>query len=112
MSSRAAQTIGVLGAGTMGSGIAQLAAKTGARTLLHDPVPAALAPCAAVGSNATAAISASPVATSVQVAPATERAASVPSSSRTVSRPWTRPFRDVIRTTSVRERSAPLRGAR
>jgi 3-hydroxybutyryl-CoA dehydrogenase len=42
MSSQAAQTIGVLGAGTMGSGIAQLAAKAGARTLLHDPVPAAL----------------------------------------------------------------------
>ncbi len=42
MSSQAAQTIGVLGAGTMGSGIAQLAAKTGARTLLHDPIPAAL----------------------------------------------------------------------
>ncbi len=42
MSSQAAQTIGVLGAGTMGSGIAQLAAKTGARTLLHDPIPEAL----------------------------------------------------------------------
>lgn len=36
------QTIGVLGAGTMGAGIAQLAAKTGARTLLHDPISAAL----------------------------------------------------------------------
>ncbi len=34
--------IGVIGAGTMGSGIAQLAAKTGARTLLHDPIPEAL----------------------------------------------------------------------
>ena len=34
--------IGVLGAGTMGSGIAQLAARSGARTLLHDPLPAAL----------------------------------------------------------------------
>lgn len=39
----AAQVIGVLGAGTMGSGIAQLAARSGARTLLHDPVPPALA---------------------------------------------------------------------
>jgi 3-hydroxybutyryl-CoA dehydrogenase len=34
--------IGVLGAGTMGSGIAQLAARAGARTLLHDPVAEAL----------------------------------------------------------------------
>lgn len=34
--------IGVVGAGTMGSGIAQLAAKTGARTLLHDPIAEAL----------------------------------------------------------------------
>jgi 3-hydroxybutyryl-CoA dehydrogenase len=34
--------IGVLGAGTMGSGIAQLACRTGARTLLHDPIPDAL----------------------------------------------------------------------
>jgi 3-hydroxybutyryl-CoA dehydrogenase len=34
--------IGVLGAGTMGSGIAQLAARSGAQTLLHDPVPEAL----------------------------------------------------------------------
>jgi 3-hydroxybutyryl-CoA dehydrogenase len=37
-----ASVIGVLGAGTMGSGIAQLAARSGARTLLHDPVPDAL----------------------------------------------------------------------
>jgi 3-hydroxybutyryl-CoA dehydrogenase len=37
-----AQTIGVLGAGTMGAGIAQLAARSGARTLLHDPIPEAL----------------------------------------------------------------------
>jgi 3-hydroxybutyryl-CoA dehydrogenase len=37
-----ARVIGVLGAGTMGSGIAQLAARSGARTLLHDPVPEAL----------------------------------------------------------------------
>jgi 3-hydroxybutyryl-CoA dehydrogenase len=35
-------TIGVLGAGTMGAGIAQLACLAGARTLLHDPVPEAL----------------------------------------------------------------------
>ncbi|HWX96240.1 MAG TPA: 3-hydroxyacyl-CoA dehydrogenase NAD-binding domain-containing protein [Solirubrobacteraceae bacterium] len=34
--------IGVLGAGTMGAGIAQLAARAGARTLLHDPLPEAL----------------------------------------------------------------------
>lgn len=34
--------IGVVGAGTMGSGIAQLAAKAGALTLLHDPVGEAL----------------------------------------------------------------------
>ena len=34
--------IGVLGAGTMGAGIAQLAAQSGARCLLHDPDAAAL----------------------------------------------------------------------
>ena len=34
--------IGVLGAGTMGAGIAQLAAKAGAETLLYDPIEAAL----------------------------------------------------------------------
>jgi 3-hydroxybutyryl-CoA dehydrogenase len=39
---RAAAVIGVLGAGTMGAGIAQLAARAGARTLLYDPIPAAL----------------------------------------------------------------------
>jgi 3-hydroxybutyryl-CoA dehydrogenase len=39
---RAASVIGVLGAGTMGAGIAQLACRAGARTLLHDPIPAAL----------------------------------------------------------------------
>jgi 3-hydroxybutyryl-CoA dehydrogenase len=39
---RAASVIGVLGAGTMGAGIAQLAARTGARTLLFDPIPEAL----------------------------------------------------------------------
>ena len=38
----AAGVIGVLGAGTMGAGIAQLAARSGARALLHDPVPEAL----------------------------------------------------------------------
>jgi 3-hydroxybutyryl-CoA dehydrogenase len=37
------QVIGVVGAGTMGAGIAQLAAATGARTLMHDPMPDALA---------------------------------------------------------------------
>jgi 3-hydroxybutyryl-CoA dehydrogenase len=36
------KTIGVVGAGTMGAGIAQLACLAGARTLLHDPVPDAL----------------------------------------------------------------------
>src|SRR5690242_20109798 len=35
--------IGVAGAGTMGAGIAQLACLSGARTLLHDPQPEALA---------------------------------------------------------------------
>ena len=38
----APRTIGVVGAGTMGAGIAQLACLSGARTLLHDPVPDAL----------------------------------------------------------------------
>jgi 3-hydroxybutyryl-CoA dehydrogenase len=42
MSAQPARTIGVLGAGTMGAGIAQLACRSGARTLLHDPIPAAL----------------------------------------------------------------------
>ncbi len=37
------KTIGVAGAGTMGAGIAQLACLAGARTLLHDPIPEALA---------------------------------------------------------------------
>jgi 3-hydroxybutyryl-CoA dehydrogenase len=37
-----ARIVGVLGAGTMGAGIAQLACRAGARTLLHDPVPEAL----------------------------------------------------------------------
>jgi 3-hydroxybutyryl-CoA dehydrogenase len=35
-------TIGVVGAGTMGAGIAQLAAQTGARTVLHDALPEGL----------------------------------------------------------------------
>src|SRR4051812_1258905 len=49
---RAPKTIGVIGAGTMGSGIAQLAAMAGARTLLHDPIEAALAKgAAAVAAN-------------------------------------------------------------
>jgi 3-hydroxybutyryl-CoA dehydrogenase len=36
------QRVGVVGAGTMGSGIAQIAALGGYETLLHDPVPEAL----------------------------------------------------------------------
>jgi 3-hydroxybutyryl-CoA dehydrogenase len=40
---RVPAVIGVLGAGTMGAGIAQLAARAGARTLLHDPIADALA---------------------------------------------------------------------
>jgi 3-hydroxybutyryl-CoA dehydrogenase len=42
-SGSAASVIGVLGAGTMGAGIAQLAARSGASTLLYDPFPEALA---------------------------------------------------------------------
>jgi 3-hydroxybutyryl-CoA dehydrogenase len=38
----AARIIGVIGAGTMGAGIAQLAARSGARAILHDPLPEAL----------------------------------------------------------------------
>jgi 3-hydroxybutyryl-CoA dehydrogenase len=38
----APHTIGVVGAGTMGAGIAQLACQANARTLLHDPLPEAL----------------------------------------------------------------------
>jgi 3-hydroxybutyryl-CoA dehydrogenase len=37
-----AGVVGVIGAGTMGAGIAQLACRAGARTLLHDPIPEAL----------------------------------------------------------------------
>jgi 3-hydroxybutyryl-CoA dehydrogenase len=37
-----AGVVGVLGAGTMGAGIAQLACRSGAQTLLFDPIPAAL----------------------------------------------------------------------
>jgi 3-hydroxybutyryl-CoA dehydrogenase len=40
--SAAPSVVGVLGAGTMGGGIAQLACLAGARTLLHDPIPEAL----------------------------------------------------------------------
>jgi 3-hydroxybutyryl-CoA dehydrogenase len=36
------RVLGVVGAGTMGAGIAQLGCAAGMRTLLHDPVPAAL----------------------------------------------------------------------
>lgn len=39
----AAGVIGVLGAGTMGAGIAQLACRSGAQALLFDPMPDALA---------------------------------------------------------------------
>jgi 3-hydroxybutyryl-CoA dehydrogenase len=42
VSAKRPDTIGVAGAGTMGAGIAQLAALAGARTLLHDPIPEAL----------------------------------------------------------------------
>jgi 3-hydroxybutyryl-CoA dehydrogenase len=38
----AAEVVGVVGAGTMGAGIAQLAAAAGARTLVHDPDELAL----------------------------------------------------------------------
>jgi 3-hydroxybutyryl-CoA dehydrogenase len=38
----APRTVGVVGAGTMGAGIAQLAAQSGIDTVLHDPVPEAL----------------------------------------------------------------------
>src|SRR5215218_7160088 len=40
--SAAPRVIGVVGAGTMGAGIAQLGALAGARTVLHDPDAAAL----------------------------------------------------------------------
>ena len=43
------QVIGVVGAGTMGAGIAQLAAAAGARTLLHDPEPDAREDLASAG---------------------------------------------------------------
>ncbi len=42
MSTATPQVVGVVGAGTMGGGIAQLAVLAGARTLLHDPDHAAL----------------------------------------------------------------------
>jgi 3-hydroxybutyryl-CoA dehydrogenase len=38
----APRTIGVVGAGTMGAGIAQLAAQSGLETVLYDPIPGAL----------------------------------------------------------------------
>jgi 3-hydroxybutyryl-CoA dehydrogenase len=38
----APRTLGVVGAGTMGAGIAQLGCAAGMRTLLHDPLPEAL----------------------------------------------------------------------
>jgi 3-hydroxybutyryl-CoA dehydrogenase len=40
---KGATVIGVVGAGSMGAGIAQLAVQSGARTLLYDPIPDALA---------------------------------------------------------------------
>ncbi len=42
MADRPAASVAVVGAGTMGSGIAQLAARAGADTLLFDPIPEAL----------------------------------------------------------------------
>src|SRR5579875_833092 len=39
---RVPEAIGVVGAGTMGAGIAQLAAQAGARTLLYDALPEGL----------------------------------------------------------------------
>src|ERR1700682_1483564 len=41
-SARAAEVIGVVGAGTMGAGIAHLACRSGAQALLYDPVAEAL----------------------------------------------------------------------
>jgi 3-hydroxybutyryl-CoA dehydrogenase len=43
MTASVPDTIGVIGAGTMGAGIAQLAAQAGARTLLYDAFPEGLA---------------------------------------------------------------------
>src|SRR4051812_7457381 len=43
MPSSPPEVVGVVGAGTMGSGIAQLAAQSGARTLVFDPVEGAAA---------------------------------------------------------------------
>jgi 3-hydroxybutyryl-CoA dehydrogenase len=42
VSAKAVERVGVVGAGTMGAGIAQIAALGGYETRLHDPVPAAL----------------------------------------------------------------------
>ena len=47
--SHAPEVIGVVGAGTMGAGIAQLGAATGARTLLHDHPRGPFAWCEAIG---------------------------------------------------------------
>jgi 3-hydroxybutyryl-CoA dehydrogenase len=41
-SGRKVERIGVLGAGTMGAGIAQVAAETGLPVLVHDPIPGAV----------------------------------------------------------------------
>jgi len=38
----AVERVGVLGAGTMGAGIAQVAAEAGLRVLVHDPIPGAV----------------------------------------------------------------------
>ena len=38
---RNVEKVGVLGAGTMGSGIAQIAAEAGLEVLVHDPIPGA-----------------------------------------------------------------------
>ena len=43
MSSSVPQVLGVVGAGTMGSGIAQLGCAAGLTVLLHDPAEEALA---------------------------------------------------------------------
>jgi 3-hydroxybutyryl-CoA dehydrogenase len=50
--------VGVLGAGTMGAGIAHAAARAGARTLLHDPDAEALARAAVDGVEAATSLSA------------------------------------------------------
>ena len=42
MSAASIETVGVVGAGTMGVGIAAISCLGGSRTLIHDPVPDAL----------------------------------------------------------------------